>query len=96
MRLFLAGFIAFGCNSNSGMDAASDAIVEGPAADLCDLDAFFAVDGSGGTCAYASPRLCFQPSNCPTTGCKCATSPDGPRWKCMTDMSCFEAGADGD
>jgi hypothetical protein len=57
---------------------------EPPAADLCD-----AFTGVGTACPTAGPLVCFP--MCEAGGCFCKSTPDGPRWGCVTDTSCEPA-----
>jgi len=41
---------------------------------------------AGSPCPTASPVLCFQ--ECEAGGCTCRAMPGGPRWVCVTDLSC--------
>ena len=62
---------------------AADGDAASPASDLCDLDAF---TGSGMPCPIASPVVCFP--ECEAGGCSCTETASGPRWSCVTDLSC--------
>ena len=54
--------------------------------DPCDIDAF---TGVGTACRAPSPVVCFP--LCEAGGCSCDETPDGPRWSCVTDLSCQPA-----
>jgi hypothetical protein len=41
---------------------------------------------AGAPCSRVSPVRCF--AECTTGGCSCQTTPAGPRWTCVTDLSC--------
>jgi hypothetical protein len=56
----------------------------GPAANLCDIDAF---TGVGTACPMASALVCFP--ECEAGGCTCEATAAGPRWACVTDRSCL-------
>jgi hypothetical protein len=74
-----------GCNSAG--DASADASVEDADAELFDLcDAFTEV---GSACPTASPVRCFP--LCEAGGCYCSETAQGPRWKCVLDLSCQPA-----
>ena len=79
------------CSSQKASDAGTDAAVDATA-ELCDLDAFKASGGDGHVCPQVSSRLCFPVCS---GGCKCTSTSNGPRWKCTTDLSCFDGGDDG-
>jgi len=53
-----------------------------PGVDLC--DAFTGVDTA---CPIASPTRCFP--DCDAGGCYCRATEAGPRWACVTDLSCM-------
>jgi hypothetical protein len=78
----LASVFVLACNSGS-----TDASTEGgpsdaaPVFDLC--DAFTEV---GASCPAASSILCFP--LCEAGGCSCELTSAGPRWACVTDLSC--------
>jgi hypothetical protein len=80
-----------GCSSQTASDAGADATADATA-ELCDLDAFKASGGDGHVCPQVSARLCFPVCS---GGCKCTSTSNGPRWKCTTDLSCFDGGDDG-
>jgi hypothetical protein len=77
---------ALGCSpSNASSDASEDAGAEdadGGSYSIC--DAFTAV---GHECPLASPFRCFP--ECEVGGCYCESTADGPRWGCVTDLSCI-------
>src|SRR5579859_6600594 len=41
---------------------------------------------AGAACSRVSPVRCF--AECVTGGCSCTATPAGPRWTCITDLSC--------
>ena len=95
MRAAFFWLMLCGCSTSTPpADAATDgAIDSGP--DLCDLDRFFDGGGNGNACPFTSARRCFHANaDCPTTGCKCLATPMGPQWKCTTDLTCKDSGAD--
>ena len=63
---------------------ALEAAMQAP--DPCDLDAF---TGAGMPCGTASPLVCFP--ECEAGGCSCVETTAGPRWSCVTDLSCLPA-----
>ncbi len=75
-----------GCSS-TGNAPSEDAGVEDAGAPLFDLcDAFTSV---GSACPTASPVRCFP--LCEAGGCYCGQTAEGPRWNCVTDVSCQPA-----
>ncbi len=69
-----------GCASNSATaDGGADA--SAVVVDLC--DAFTGVETA---CPFASPERCFPA--CEASGCYCRATAAGPRWDCVTDLSC--------
>ncbi|HTB75673.1 MAG TPA: hypothetical protein VK762_20620 [Polyangiaceae bacterium] len=77
----LASLACAGCANHDSTEAeAGPADAQAPF-DLCD-----AFTGVGTACPGASPLVCFP--MCEAGGCSCSESPDGPRWGCVTDVSC--------
>jgi hypothetical protein len=70
------------CTSDDGAAAAADASVDAIAIDPCSV-----FTSSGAECPAVSPKVCF--AECATGGCSCVATPAGPRWKCVTDLSCL-------
>jgi hypothetical protein len=70
------------CTSDDGAAPAADASVDAIAVDPCSV-----FSSSGAECPAVSPKVCF--AECATGGCSCVATPAGPRWKCVTDLSCF-------
>ncbi len=81
--LLWIGLGAAGCtggDSGSSSDA-GDATIE--ATDICSM-----FTDAGDPCPQASPTRCFP--LCEAGGCYCQVSMGGgPRWKCVTDLSCI-------
>jgi hypothetical protein len=78
-RAIVLGALSCHSGDDSPADAAGDAAAQ--VVDIC--DAFSGVDTS---CPIASPRRCF--ALCEASGCFCRATPSGPRWDCVTDLSC--------
>jgi hypothetical protein len=75
-----------GCGGNKATSPDAGIVDAAGSVDLCDLDAF---TGVGTACPVASPVVCFP--MCEAGGCSCDETPDGPRWSCVTDLSCQAA-----
>ncbi len=74
-----------GCGGDdTASPEAGPADAEPPVVDLCD-----AFTGVGTACPTAGPLVCFP--MCDSGGCFCKSTPDGPRWGCVTDTSCQPA-----
>jgi hypothetical protein len=81
----LAATAMEGCGGDdTASPEAGPADAEPPALDLCD-----AFTGVGTACPTAGPLVCFP--MCDSGGCFCKSTPDGPRWGCVTDTSCQPA-----
>jgi hypothetical protein len=81
----LAAIAIEGCGGDdTAAPEAGPADAEPPAVDLCD-----AFSGVGTACPTAGPLVCFP--MCDSGGCFCKSTPDGPRWGCVTDTSCQPA-----
>ncbi len=70
-----------GCASNAAPADGGLGADAPPVVDLC--DAFTGVDTP---CPFASPVRCFPA--CEASGCYCSRGAAGPRWTCVTDLSC--------
>jgi hypothetical protein len=73
---------AIGCGSQESppSEAGSPTDAETPVFDLCD-----AFTGADTSCAVPGPLQCFPFCD---GGCSCSASAAGPRWTCVTDLSC--------
>lgn len=73
-----------GCVNEPGAPAeAGPSDAEAPALDLCD-----AFTGAGTSCPLAGPLVCFPYCD---GGCSCGVTAGGPKWACVTDLSCTPA-----
>ena len=79
-----AALATLGCVNEPGAQAeAGPSDAEAPALDLCD-----AFTGAGTSCPLAGPLVCFPYCD---GGCSCGVAAGGPRWACVTDLSCTPA-----
>jgi hypothetical protein len=72
-----------GCVNEPGAPAEAGSSDAAPALDLCD-----AFTGAGTSCPLASPLVCFPYCD---GGCSCGVTAGGPKWACVTDLSCTPA-----
>jgi hypothetical protein len=73
---------AAGCTGGGAAEADGGADAGYRGIDVC--DAFTGVDSA---CPMVSPLRCF--AYCEAGGCYCSVTPAGPRWSCVTDLSCM-------
>jgi hypothetical protein len=76
-------YAALGCGNQETRpsEAGAPADAETPVFDLCD-----AFTGADTSCAVPGPLQCFPLCD---GGCYCSASAAGPRWICVTDLSCI-------
>ena len=80
----LAALAALACvNEPAAPAEAGPSDAEAPALDLCD-----AFTGAGTACPLAGPLVCFPYCD---GGCSCGVTAGGPKWACVTDLSCTPA-----
>jgi hypothetical protein len=73
-----------GCSETTASVVDASPLDAALAPDPCDPDAF---TGVGSACPAASPLRCFP--LCEAGGCSCNETDNGPRWACVTDLSCL-------